>query len=84
MNGIRKTPLPLPTSNMFAKETGTSPLQYQLDIRLARAKNLLRSTAMPISEIASTLGFKTKWYFAHFFQRRAKSSPAAYRKSRKS
>ena len=57
---------------MFAKETGTSPLQYQLDIRLSRAKNLLRSTAMPISEISATLGFKTKWYFSHFFQRRAK------------
>ena len=65
--------------HMFAKETGTSPLQYQLDIRLARAKNLLRSTRMPISEIATTLGFKTNWYFAHFFRRRTKTSPAAYR-----
>ena len=65
---------------LFAKETGTSPLQYQLDVRLARAKNLLRSTAMPISEIAATLGFKTKWYFSHFFQRRENASPAAYRK----
>ena len=69
---------------VFAKETGTSPLQYQLDVRLARAKNLLRSTEMPISEIAATLGFKTKWYFSHFFQHREKTSPAAYRKSRKS
>ena len=66
--------------HIFAKETGTSPHQYQLDIRLARAKNLLRSTDMPISEIAETLGFNSTWYFAHFFQKRCRTSAAAYRK----
>ena len=69
---------------LFAKETGTSPLQYQLDIRLARAKNLLKSTDMPIAEIATTLGFKSTWYFAHFFQKRAQTSAAAYRKRHRS
>ena len=64
----------------FAKETGTSPLQYQLEIRLVRAKNLLRSSNMPISGIASALGFRSAWYFAHFFQGRAKISAAVYRK----
>jgi AraC-like DNA-binding protein len=66
--------------HIFAKETGTSPHQYQLDIRLARAKNLLRSTDMPISEITKSLGFNSAWYFSHFFQRRAGISAAAYRK----
>jgi AraC-like DNA-binding protein len=66
--------------HIFAKETGTSPHQYQLEIRLARAKNLLRSTDMPISDIAATLGFNSTWYFAHFFQRRCRTSAAAYRK----
>lgn len=65
---------------MFKKETGTSLLQYQLDIRLARAKNLLRSTDMQIAEIARTLGFNSTWYFAHFFQQRIHMSAAAYRK----
>lgn len=69
---------------MFAKETGTSLLQYQLETRLTRAKNLLRSTDMPIGEIASRLGFNSTWYFAHFFQKRVRSSPAAYRKKQKS
>jgi transcriptional regulator GlxA family with amidase domain len=68
---------------LFAKEAGTSPLQYQLDIRLARAKNLLRSSDMPISEIATALGFRSGWYFAHFFQKRMKISAAAYRKGAK-
>ena len=66
--------------HVFGKETGTSPHQYQLEIRLARAKNLLRSTEMPVAEIAETLGFNSTWYFSHFFQKRARTSPAAYRK----
>lgn len=65
---------------MFAKETGTSLLQYQLETRLVRAKNLLRSTDMPIGEIASRLGFNSTWYFAHFFQKRVNMSAATYRK----
>lgn len=68
---------------MFKKETGASLLQYQLDIRLARAKNLLRSTDMQIAEIARTLGFNSTWYFAHFFQQRIHMSAAAYRKKHK-
>jgi AraC-like DNA-binding protein len=66
--------------HIFAKETGTSPHQYQLEIRLARAKNLLRSTNMPISDIAETLGFNSTWYFSHFFQKRVHTSAASYRK----
>ena len=67
----------------FAKATGTSPLQYQLEIRLARAKNLLRSSDMPVAEIARALGFKSTWYFAHFFRQRVRASPSAYRKRQK-
>ena len=66
--------------HVFGKETGTSPHQYQLEIRFVRAKNLLRSTDMPVAEIAKTLGFNSTWYFSHFFRKRTRSSPAAYRK----
>jgi AraC-like DNA-binding protein len=65
---------------IFTRETGSSPHQYQLNIRLARAKNLLRSTDMPIVRIAETLGFNSTWYFAHFFRKRCRESPASYRK----
>lgn len=65
---------------VFSKETGTSPLQYQLDIRLARAKNLLRSTDMPIEEIATALGFNSTWYFSHFFRKHTNTPAVTYRK----
>ena len=65
---------------LFAKETGDPPLKYQLGIRLARAKNLLASSKMPVSEIARTLGFNSTWYFSHFFRAQTGISAAAYRR----
>ena len=69
---------------LFKKETDMSPLQYQLERRLVRAKNLLASSDMPVKDIAETLGFNSTWYFAHFFQKHMRSSPAAYRKQHRS
>lgn len=66
---------------LFAKETGTSPLQYYLSVKLSRAKNLLKSSDIPIEEIAHTLGFKTNWYFAHFFTKATGISPRDYRRT---
>lgn len=65
---------------LFAKESGLSPLQYQLERRLIRAKNLLASSDMPVKDIAEALGFSSTWYFAHFFQKRLHHSPVTYRK----
>ena len=66
---------------LFTRETGTSPLQYLLGVKLARAKNLLQSSDIPIEEIAHTLGFKTNWYFAHFFTKATGISPRDYRRA---
>lgn len=66
---------------LFAKETGTPPLQYYLSVKLSRAKNLLKSSDIPIEEIAHTLGFKTNWYFAHFFTKATGISPRDYRRT---
>lgn len=65
----------------FTRKTGESPLHYQLSRRLARAKNLLASSDMPVGDIAEKLGFNSTWYFTHFFQKHVRSSPSAYRKA---
>lgn len=65
---------------LFAKESGMSPLQYQLERRLVRARNLLASSDMQVKDIAKALGFSSTWYFAHFFQKHMGCSPVAYRK----
>jgi AraC-like DNA-binding protein len=69
---------------LFTRKTGTSPLQYLLGVKLARAKNLLKSSDIPIEEIAHTLGFKTNWYFAHFFTKATGISPRDYRRAQSS
>ena len=65
---------------LFKKETGFSPLQYQLAVRLTRAKNLLRSSDIPVAEIGSTLGFNSTWYFSRFFRQQTGMPPITYRK----
>lgn len=65
----------------FVKETGRSPLQYQLQIRLKYARSLLCSSEFPVSEIARLIGFKSLWHFSHFFARNCGVSPSEYRKS---
>lgn len=65
---------------LFTKETGTSPLQFQIERKLIRAKNLLASSDLPVKDIAESLGFSSSWYFAHFFQKHANCSPVTYRK----
>lgn len=66
---------------LFTRKTGTSPLQYYLSVKLSRAKNLLKSSDIPIEEIAHSLGFKTNWYFAHFFTKATGISPRDYRRT---
>ena len=65
---------------LFKKETGFSPLQYQLAVRLTRAKNLLRSSDIPVAEIGSMLGFNSTWYFSRFFRQQTGMPPITYRK----
>lgn len=63
----------------FKKQTGVSPAQYQINLRLIRAKELLSLTQMSISEIAYKLNFESVSHFSTFFTKREKQSPSAYR-----
>ena len=47
--------------------------------RLGSLRSLLKSSDMPIAEIAETLGFNSSWYFSHFFTKATGRSPRAYR-----
>lgn len=64
----------------FHKATGTTPLQYQLQLKIAEAVILLRSTSKSISEIAMETGFSDTNYFGRQFKRITGSPPGSYRK----
>lgn len=65
----------------FKKYTGLSPAQYFINLRLHRAKELLRSTEIPIKEISYRLHFENPEYFATLFKKRTGMKPSVFRKS---
>ena len=63
----------------FRQYTGFSPAQYHLQLRLNRAKELLRTTSLPVAEIAERVGFKSLYYFSRCFHSKIGLSPIQYR-----
>ena len=52
----------------FQKVTELPPGQYQLMLRMSKAKELLCETTLNIGEIAEQLGFESPYYFSRFFK----------------
>ncbi|SMF17622.1 AraC-binding-like domain-containing protein [Xaviernesmea oryzae] len=70
---------PRTIQNVFAA-MGTTPSNYILERRLARAADLLRADrSMPVTSIAYELGFNDSAYFARCFRRRFGTSPSGWR-----
>jgi AraC-like DNA-binding protein len=63
----------------FKQNTGESPNQYHLNLRLNRAKGLLTSTALNINEVANQTGFDSVFYFSKLFKKKNGVSPKYYR-----
>jgi len=63
----------------FKSATGKTPIQYRLDIRLSKARELLSHTALPISEVATMLGFSSHAQFCTAFRRRTGMTPTRFR-----
>ena len=63
----------------FKQATGMSPHQYQLQLQMRRAKEILETTEMPIKDIAFTVGFSDQYYFAKVFKMRTGMTPTHWR-----
>lgn len=63
----------------FAHHTGLSPHQYFLDVRLARARDLLVQTSLSTKEIAARVGFEDAQYFCRLFHKKVGLSPGVWR-----
>ena len=64
----------------FRRKCGISPGQYRLELRVAKAKELLYSTNMSIAEISSMLHFECIGQFSTFFKKRTGIPPHEFRK----
>ncbi|MGV9943708.1 GlxA family transcriptional regulator [Streptomyces sp. NPDC003401] len=63
----------------FTAATGTTPLRWLLDQRLAAAQKLLERTDLPMPEVARRAGFGSEVTMRQHFASRLATSPRAYR-----
>lgn len=66
---------------LFKNTCGISPAAYIRQIRLEHAKNLLRTTDLPMHEIAVRSGFTDTAQFSRSFHKMLGETPSAYRKA---
>lgn len=67
-------------SRMVKRTTGRSFPAYREALRLEHAKRLLKTSALPASQVATECGFKTAAYFGRVFKRVLGMTPDKYRK----
>lgn len=65
----------------FRAETGTTPLQWLIGLRVAEARRLLERTDLPVEDVAGRAGFGTAVALRQHFARALGTSPTAYRRA---
>ncbi len=66
--------------NLFKRETGLTFTDYLTSIRIGKAKELLRTTSLSITEIAFQVGYNNSNYFSSIFKKIAGVSAKEYRR----
>jgi AraC-like DNA-binding protein len=65
----------------FKQAFEQTPHQYLTDIRLNKAKLMLKSTDFPVNEIVNTIGFENSSSFIRLFKKKMHTTPIAYRQT---
>lgn len=65
---------------LFDKQTGMSPIQFLTEIRLKQSRELLRTTSIPIKDIAELIGYQDAFYFCRVFKKQYHLTPTNFRK----
>ncbi len=67
--------------SQFKKQTGSSIIQYYIELKIDKAKKMLSQQKFTVSEIADTLGFSSVYYFSRQFKIHTDMSPTEYIRS---
>lgn len=67
--------------NVFKKCTGTSIIQYYINLKIEEAKKLISQNKYSFTEISYMLGLSSVHYFSRLFKQRTEMSPSEYSKS---
>ncbi len=60
---------PVYISKIFKEETGESPINYLIKIRLSRAKTLLEEGHHSVKDVAKSVGYADAYYFSKLFKK---------------
>ena len=66
-------------TSSFKKAMGCSPQEYLVNLRMDKAKSLLKKTDIPINAVASAVGYTDQLAFSKIFKQNFGLSPKAYR-----
>lgn len=75
------TTSPRTLSRQFRVQTGTTPLQWLIRQRLTRAQELLETTTLPVSRIATACGFTSPLHLRQHFTKAFAVTPTTYRRT---
>jgi len=70
---------PFHFGHLFKQSTGVSPYQFVVRQRIAKAKDLLVDSKLPLAHIGYTLGFASQTHFTTTFRKFEGTTPLAYR-----
>ena len=65
-------------SILFKKETGQNFIDYLIQLRMEKAKELLRTTELKIYEVSKMVGYENIYYFSRIFSKMVGVSPKQY------
>lgn len=66
-------------SMVFSQETGKTLIRYITDVRMSKAKELLRCTSKRSSEIGALTGYQDPHYFSYLFKKTQGITPTDFR-----
>ena len=67
---------PVYISKIFKEETGDSPINYLIKIRLAKAEEMLKESTLSIKAIAQNVGYSDAYHFSKLFKKHYGISPS--------
>jgi AraC-like DNA-binding protein len=65
-------------SKVFRNKTGSSPLDYFINLKMQEAIRLVTNQSLRIKEVAYRLGYNDPYYFTRIFTKHIGSSPASF------